>query len=77
MKERRDTVRNLYQKFKAGLLGATPAPSRILPQVSTTTGQYGIVTYHITDADGREIALHRTDAVVIKHGLDVALKMTK
>lgn len=63
---------SLYEKFKRGLLGRNPLPK--LPRVFTTKGRYDITTFHVEDRDGREIALHRSDAVIIMHGLQVALK---
>jgi len=66
---------NLYERAKRGLIGKTLPLSQA--RVFTTEGQRGIFTYHITDADGRETAFHRSDAVVIMHGLTAALKKTK
>lgn len=66
---------NLYERAKRGLLGKTLPLSRA--RVHTTEGPLGIFTYHIADADGRETAFHRSDAVVVMHGLSTALKKTR
>lgn len=66
---------NLYQRAKRGLVGR-PIPSHQV-RIHTTEARPGIHTYHVTDASGRKIALHRSDAVVIVHGLLTALKKTE
>lgn len=65
---------NLYEKWKRDLVGKPLPLSRV--RVHTTEGPMGIFTYRIADAKGQEVAFHRSDAVVIMHGLSTALKKT-
>lgn len=67
---------NLYEKFKAGLLGRK-ARVHSQARVFSTPLKYGGYSYHIIDPDGRESAMVRTDAVVVYHALGAALKATK
>ena len=67
---------NLYTKAKKGLLGKR-APTVGLVRVFTTRRWMAQPTYHITDPEGREIAMTRQDAVVACHALRVALKVNK
>ena len=67
---------NLYERFKAGLLGRKPRVySRV--RVFTKPLRYSGYSYHLIDSDGREVAMGRTDTVVAIRALDAALKATK
>ena len=57
-------------------LGEKPRLPRQI-RVFATKGQMDITTYHIRDADGREVAMHRDDAVVASLALAVTLKANK
>lgn len=62
---------NLYQRAKRGLLDSQPVQSQVRVFVTPT----GWPTFHIQDADGREVAMHRTDAVVVMLALKTALAL--
>jgi len=67
---------NLYERFKAGLLGRKP---RICSRVRVFTKplRYYGYRYHLIDPDGREVAMVRSDAVVAVRALDAILKATR
>lgn len=67
---------NLYERFKAGLLGRKAKPcSRV--RVFTKPLRYCGHSYHLIDADGREVAMVRSDAVVAVRALEAQLKATR